>query len=143
MGRTNSTCNADPACKFCQLYEQGWTTCSNLTEDRSSSAMCDKSCSTLSDMYSCDSRNDCKWCSQADFSGGACKPNSFSPSSAMRCDIPSTGCASLRSKSSCRADPNCKFCTEFEQGWTFCTNITDDRRGDADCDASAVASFII
>jgi len=88
------------------------------------------------DEYCCLDSIQCNWCSDSGFEDGICKNITYVPTADWECSIPTSGCASLRTNSSCSADPNCKFCQTFEQGWTFCSNRTEDHSGGALCDES-------
>jgi hypothetical protein len=137
--RAKSSCDANAGCKFCTSYSQGWTFCANVTSNQRGSADCGKdkpasACSGHKDTYSCNDDLKCKWCTDKSFRNGACQADAYVPSAQQMCAFPSSGCSSLRTNASCDASPKCKFCASFEQGWTFCTNITDDQKRSARCD---------
>merc|ERR1712129_568174 len=56
-----------------------------------------------------------------------------SPQAGETCDVP-VGCGGHRSHALCNKDAKCKWCTDFTQGWPFCTNIIEDTHVAATCD---------
>lgn len=89
-------------------------------------------CARNSDMYQCHHSIECIWCKK-DRIHGRCMNWTGRPEAGETCDA-LVGCGGLRTQTLCDKDAKCKWCTEFTQGWPFCTNITEDTHLTATCD---------
>jgi len=93
-------------------------------------------CATYSDKYQCHYNIECIWCEKQG-SHGRCMNWTGRPQAGETCD-PLVGCSGHRTRTLCDKDAKCKWCSAFTQGWPFCSNITEDHKGDANCDKATL-----
>jgi len=93
-------------------------------------------CAMNSNKYQCHYNIECVWCDKQG-SDGRCMNWTGHPQAGETCD-PLVGCGGHRTPTLCNKDAKCKWCTEITQGWPFCSNITEDHKGDATCDKATL-----